>query len=94
MTGYATMIRKGIKRSGMSQIEIFLKAREEGVNLSATYLSKLQTGKTGPASDRINQFLAEMLGLDKKELLIEAYKLKVPNDVLSELVKREMLVKN
>lgn len=85
---YPNLIRDGVKKSGKTLMDIFLEARDRGIKVSPSYLSKLQRGQAGPASDEINHFLAEILDLDEKELRIEAYKMIIPEDILKELVKR------
>lgn len=82
------MIKNGIKQTGRTLTAIFLELHLSGIKVSQSYLSLLQNGKAGPASDEVNRALAKVLGLDETELLVAAYQDKVPDDVLRELVRR------
>ena len=82
---YREAIREAIKNSGKSLSFIARKCFMEGVDISPSYISKLQTGKLQPASDRMNAVLAKVLNLDFDELQVLAYKEKVPASVLKKL---------
>lgn len=82
---YQEIIKEAITRSGKSLSFISRKCFMEGANISPSYLSKLQSGKISPASDKINCILAKVLNLDTEELLVAAYKKKIPAAVLKKL---------
>jgi len=82
---YKETIKEAIARSGKSLTFISRKCFAEGVDISPSYLSKLQTGKLQPASDKVNAVLAKVLGLDFAELQVLAYKEKIPASVLERL---------
>ncbi len=50
------------------------------VNLSATYLSRIENGKESPPSEAVIEKIADALGADKYELLSAAGK--VPNEFI------------
>lgn len=58
------------------------------VDISASYICKLQNGKQPPASDNVNRALAKVLGIDEEEFVLAAYQEKIPTDVLNMLMKR------
>lgn len=82
---YQEMIKRAITNSGKSLSFISRKCFEEGVDVSPSYLSKLQGGKMSPASDKVNNVLAKVLNIDSEKLLVAAYKEKVPAAVLEKL---------
>lgn len=74
-----------IKTSGKNLREIANKCRLHGVTVDASYLSKLQTGKKPPASDKLNKVFAIVLNGDYEALTIAAYREKIPANVLKKL---------
>ena len=72
--------------SGLSLSQIARRLEKNGINIDKSYLSKLQNGKITPAGERINDAIAEVLGIDKLELKVAAYREKIPKDVLEKLL--------
>ena len=83
---YSMKLAKAIDESGLKLIKIAERAGKIcGSAPSVAYLSRVQNGKTSPASDSLNDALAEVLGIDPIELKIAAYREKLPADVLEKL---------
>ncbi|MCR8981601.1 helix-turn-helix domain-containing protein [Brevibacillus laterosporus] len=82
---YSEIIRVAISNKELSLTEICKLIRKHGYKTNKTYLSKLQNGKTPPASDSFNQIIAEVLGIDPIELKTAAYREKIPQEVLEKL---------
>ncbi|MGN8843415.1 hypothetical protein ACTNDN_11440 [Niallia sp. HCP3S3_B10] len=78
---YADLLRCYIKKSRLTLDEISLKLRQQGIAATKPYLSKLQNGKTPPASDKLNQALAEITDGDAKKLQWASFVEKAPEDV-------------
>ncbi len=85
---YAEILKKAISDSGFSLSQLAEKMNESSsVSIHKSYLSKLQNSQIPPAGDRLNEVLAEVLGIDKVELQTAAYKEKLPKYVLERLSK-------
>jgi transcriptional regulator with XRE-family HTH domain len=82
---YSTILQLAIKEADLSLSQISRRLKKNGVNADKSYLSKLQTGKMAPASDKMNEALAEVLSIDLLELKAAAYREKIPEDVLEKL---------
>ncbi|WP_342556645.1 XRE family transcriptional regulator [Lysinibacillus sp. FSL P4-0201] len=83
---YSDILRKSIIESDLSLAQITRRLEKKGVNIDKSYLSKLQNGKINPAGERINDAISEVLGIDKLELKVAAYREKIPKDVLEKLI--------
>lgn len=83
---YIEILRKSINASDLSLSQIARRLEKKGVNIDKSYLSKLQNGKIAPAGEKINDAIAEVLGIDKLELKVAAYREKIPQDVLEKLI--------
>lgn len=78
---YSDLLKKYIKESRLTLDEVSEKIEEEGLTASKQYLSKLQNGKTPPASEKMNKALARITGGDEEKLIFEAYMEKAPDEV-------------
>lgn len=83
---YTEILQKSINASDLSLSQIARRLEKKGVSIDKSYLSKLQNGKIAPAGERINDAIAEVLGIDKLELKVAAYREKIPQDVLEKLI--------
>lgn len=75
---YAEILKKYIKESKMTLDEISEEIEKRGLTATKQYLSKLQNGKTPPASEKMNKVLAEVTGGDEDKLNWYAYVEKAP----------------
>lgn len=82
---YFEMLKDAFKRTGFSLSYASEKLKERGMTADKAYLSRLQNGKTPPASDRLNEALAEVLGIDPVELKVAAYREKIPPEILERI---------
>lgn len=82
---YREMLSFLIRNSGKNLKEIAEQCQLHGVSIDASYISKLQTGKKPPASDKLNRVLSEVLGGNLDELIVAAYREKIPANVLKRL---------
>ena len=82
---FGARLRELRKRSGMSQRELAQK-----VKIDFTYLSKIESGRLSPPSEKVITKLAEVLGANKDELIVLAGK--VPSDLAKILTNKEILV--
>ena len=83
---YTEILKANIMASDLSLSQIARRLEKNGINIDKSYLSKLQNGKIPPAGERINDAIAEVLGIDKLELKVAAYREKIPKDVLEKLL--------
>lgn len=83
---YTEILKANIMASDLSLSQIARRLEKNGINIDKSYLSKLQNGKIPPAGERINDAIAEVLGIDKLELKVAAYREKIPPDVLEKLL--------
>lgn len=79
--GYKELLSEMVEKSHMTLREIADMAREKGVSLDPSYISKLQTGKQQPASDEVSKVIAEVCGGDPDLLIWEGYMEKAPEVV-------------
>lgn len=82
---YSLFLRSSIKSSGLTLDEICTAFKKSNVRIAKPYLSKLQNGKVPPASNKTNELLAGVLGIDPLELISAAYKEKIPPEVFQRL---------
>lgn len=86
------MLKYAVSESGWSMREVARRCTSSGVNLSQGYLSRLINDSIPPASDPINKALGKVLSpvsnIDPDALYIEAYKERIPSDVLTRLLSR------
>lgn len=82
---YHKILNQAILISEKSLDQIAKECFMQGINITQSYLSKLQNQKTPPASDKVNNILEKVLNLNNDELLIAAYKERIPDNILSKL---------
>lgn len=90
---YHELLSKGLERArfekGWKDYQVIEKLEELGVKITASYLSKLKSGKMPPSpNDELNRLLADLLGIDEDVLLIAAYEERVPKTVLQKLAQK------
>jgi len=80
---YSELLSNYIESSGLSIGEIARRMNDEkGVKIDRSYISMLKNGKTkNPASEEVNQALAEVTGGDPEKLILAAYLEKAPDSV-------------
>lgn len=87
---YSNILRNAIEASGLKLNKI---SENVGLIVGTTptihYLSRLQNGKTPPAGDALNEALAKVLGINPIDLKTAAYREKIPEDVLENLIKTD-----
>lgn len=83
---YTDMIERGLEDKSLNLRKTAdLITEKSGLKVDHSYLSKLKNGSKPPASDKLNDALAEILGLDPIELKAAGYREKIPADVLKQL---------
>ncbi|KIL45731.1 transcriptional regulator [Jeotgalibacillus soli] len=88
MSIYSEMLSKSVEESGLKLDKIAdLIENQIGSKPSKEYLSRLKNGKTSPASNKINDALARILGIDPWDLKTAAYREKVPHEVIKRFQK-------
>ncbi|SYX84660.1 S24 family peptidase [Paenibacillus alvei] len=89
---YHELLRKYIADSGLRLNVIAEKLKEYNYNVSKSYISQLQNGKTpNPATDELNRALAEITGGDVERLLFAATIERAPEEVKEKLLRLEKL---
>lgn len=78
---YKNLVRDYIKKSGLSLSTIATRLSDYGIGVGKSYLSQLQNGKTGPASDEFNRALSSITGGDLDVLLAAAMVAKAPPEL-------------
>ncbi|KAB2334296.1 XRE family transcriptional regulator [Bacillus mesophilum] len=82
---YSEMLRFAIFSNQKSLEDIAMDLRQYGFKTNKSQLSKLQNGKILPASNKMNDALAEILNIDSLELKAAAYKEKIPPEILNKI---------
>lgn len=86
MERYSEILSNAISTSGLKLGKIAEKVGEiSGNQITREYLSRLQNGKSSPASDKTNDALSHVLNINPLELKTAAYREKIPADVLEKL---------
>lgn len=81
---YKEELSKIVKKSRMTLSEIAEKCKELGVDISPSYISRLQTGKQPPASDEVNKAIATACKSENPNILVYlGYIEKAPNYMLT-----------
>lgn len=79
---YSDFLADTIKNSKKSLRQISMECKNKyDVKVTASYLSKLQTGGQTPASDNVNIAVAKVCGINPDDLLFEANLERAPEDV-------------
>jgi len=98
---YQSLLREAIQNSRYTLAKIADLVKEKSLcNTTREYLSRLQTGKNPPASDSLNEALAEVLNIDPTDLKAAAYLTKIPPEVIDRIIeiktnsKEERIVSN
>ena len=84
---YKEILKEAISNSGKSLNLITKECYVKGLNISSSYLSRLQNGKMPPASDKANKIVAEVINIDADKLILAAYREKIPPEILKKLAK-------
>jgi len=82
---YQETLKAAINKSGKTLSRISKECFLYGVDISPSYISKLQNGDQAPATDGINLALARVLGLDEEDFVLLAYREKIPPEILKKL---------
>lgn len=94
---YNETLNKYIVDSGLSLGEISLRLKNNGIDISKSYISKLKNGDKPPASEEVTRALAEITGGDPEKLLLARFIEKSPKNIkpiLREHVLRQKLLNN
>ncbi|MBT2601246.1 MULTISPECIES: LexA family transcriptional regulator [unclassified Oceanobacillus] len=78
---YSNILKEYIQKSGLRLDDISRKLEGKGLTASREYLSRLQNGKTKPASTELNKALSEITGGDSEKLTLAAYLEKAPREL-------------
>ena len=68
---YNELLRRIIKKSGLKNIDIVSKLEENGVSITANYLSVLRNDNTKTASEKVSKAIANVCGADENLLVIQ-----------------------
>lgn len=82
---YADLLKLYIEQSRYTLDELSELLNKKHVSASKQYLSKLQNGRTPPASDELNRAIAEITGGDAEALVTAAYTEKAPEEIKESL---------
>ncbi|MEK4141119.1 XRE family transcriptional regulator [Paenibacillus sp. FSL M7-0547] len=83
---YKDILEEAFKRKKLTlRKAIILLKENSNVELNYSYLSKLRSGNRSPASDKVNDALAQILEIDPIELKVAAYREKIPAEVLEHI---------
>ncbi len=82
---YSSVLAGFIEQSGKSLNEISRNCAVYGVKITPSYISKLKNGKNRPPSDKVNKAIARVVGCDPEDLILAAYRQKIPSNILSKL---------
>ncbi|CAM2980971.1 MULTISPECIES: helix-turn-helix domain-containing protein [Paenibacillus] len=75
---YAAILSEGIAKADLKLAQICRRLHKKGFSMHTSVLSKMKNGKMPPGKDALNIALAEVLGLEPKELRIAAAKETIP----------------
>lgn len=84
---YTDILSNAITKSGMSLRKIEKECYVEGLDISASYLCRLQNGTMHPAADKINEVLEKVLNIEPMKLRVAAYVDRIPKSVIPYIMK-------
>lgn len=83
---YKDLLDEAFKKKGLTLREaVILLQDNANIEINYSYLSKLRSGNKSPASDKVNDALAQILNIDPLDLKTAAYRQKIPPEVLKRL---------
>jgi SOS-response transcriptional repressor LexA len=86
MKSFSDLLREAIEESGMTLEQIVEGCKKRGLDIHATYISKLRLGKRlAPPDDQTIRILAEVIGADPHRLVFQGYLDRAP-DVVREVL--------
>lgn len=80
---YSTMLHEALLKADLSLAQVCRRLKKHGANLDPAVLSKMRNGKCAPAKDKVNIALAEVLGVDSKELRLAAARETIPSPLFT-----------
>lgn len=83
---YTDILSDAITKSGMTLRKIEKECYVHGLDISASYLCRIQNGTMYPASDEINQVLEKVLDIEPMKLRVAAYTDKIPKQILPYII--------
>lgn len=86
MSRYSKVLTKIIAESGLTAKEVAEKCNEIGNGIDTTRLSKLQNGKLPAPSEKVSRDIAKVCNTDGRELVIEGYLEKAPEEITQALM--------
>jgi SOS-response transcriptional repressor LexA len=81
MKTYSQLLKDAIEESGLTLDKIVERCKKKGLDIHATYISKLRTGKALPPSPEITQTLAEVIGFDANKLIWQGFIDRSPDEI-------------
>jgi hypothetical protein len=83
---YSELLSEGFERKGLSLRDVVEELQQKfKMKIDYSYLSKLKSGNKSPASDKVNEVLANVLDINPMVLKAAAYREKIPQDVLEHI---------
>ena len=86
MSRYSKLLTKIIAESGLTAKEVVEKCNALGNGIDTTRLSKLQNGKLPAPSEKVSRDIAKVCNTDDRELVIEGYLEKAPEEITQALM--------
>lgn len=83
---YKDILHETIKNSGLSLREIASRCLTLELNITASYISQLQTGKLPPPSEEVSTTLAKVCKVDSTELIFQGHLEKAPELIRNYLI--------
>lgn len=69
---YRELLNRTIKRSGLKNVELIAKLKDEGVSITPNYLSVLRNDDTKIASNELSIAIAKVCGAPEELLIVQA----------------------
>lgn len=89
---YTALIEQGLINKNLNLRKAAeLIFEKSGIKVDYSYLSKLKNGSKPPASEKLNEAIAQVLEIDPIELKAAAYREKISPEVLEKLADQEVI---
>ena len=78
---YKEMLEKIMNEKKLTNTEVIAKCREQGIEISETYFSRIKNNKKNPPSEEVSRAIANACNVDERLLVIEGYIDKSPKEI-------------
>ncbi len=78
---YKEMLEKIMNEQKLTNTEVVARCKEQGIEISETYFSRIKNNKKNPPSEEVSRAIANACNVDERLLVIEGYIDKSPKEI-------------